>query len=81
MHIYYGFSFLYFVLHIIWWVIIVALIIWLIRLATHGGPRYHAGPRSWMRENGDAMRILRERYAKGEITKEEFEERKKTLME
>jgi putative membrane protein len=39
-----------------------------------------AGRRNYRGEgHGSAMSILRERFAKGEISKEEFEERKKAL--
>lgn len=61
---------------LIFWVLVIVglifLIKWLIQ-ATKGG----ASPA----QNGSrALDILKERYAKGEINKEEFEEKKRDLM-
>ncbi len=62
----------------------VALILWLVRWAGHGP--YHAHPcpycgRSWRRDESarGALDILAERLARGEIGKEEFEEKRKLL--
>ncbi len=58
---------------VLWWILIIVLIVFLLK---------------WIgsRSRGDmpghedsAMRILRERYARGEIGKEEFEQRKRDL--
>ncbi len=68
------------VFHSLGWIVFVILIIWLIR-----GSRSHRHMR--MREMRDmwkgdrALDLLKERYAKGEINKEEFEEKKKVLGE
>ena len=60
-----------------WWIlgiIALALIIWLVvRLSNQKPNANHP-------ENKSPLDILKERYAKGEIDKEEFEERKKGLM-
>ncbi len=54
--------------------IVIGLIIWLvIRTTTHGNT---VNPS----EEKSALDILKERYAKGEIDKEEFEDRKKDLI-
>ncbi len=65
---------------ILWWALIIIGIILLVRLIAGGGRRmmrYH--------DHGDhgrtALDILKERYAKGEINKEEFEMKKKDLGE
>lgn len=57
------------------WFAIIFFIIWLIR---GGRSHFH---HEWMGggKNKDALDILRERYAKGEINKEEFEAKKKDL--
>ena len=59
---------------IFFWVLIVALIV-----------RVFRGPRRWDRHwdmmgKSNAMDILKERYAKGEITKEQFEQMKKDIL-
>lgn len=57
------------------WIVFIGLIVFVVtRVARHepAGPRDH--------EKKDALEIAKERYARGEITKEEFEEVKKTLL-
>ena len=59
----------------IWWVIIIALIILLARWLL-GGSRHQ---KMWRPGEKSALEILEERYAKGEIDKDEFEAKKKDL--
>jgi putative membrane protein len=57
------------------WVVIVGLIVWgVVTLVRHSGSRPDRG------SNRTPLDIAKERYAKGEITKEEFERIKKDLM-
>ncbi|MBI5099819.1 MAG: SHOCT domain-containing protein [Nitrospirae bacterium] len=57
---------------IIFWVLVVLGVVYLLKLVAGGARR---------EENRDtALDILKQRYAKGEITKEEFEEKKKDLL-
>ncbi len=57
----------------IFWIIIIALVIWgIIRLSGHRRMMMGGG-------GSNAMDIARERYAKGEISHEEFEKIKKNL--
>jgi len=57
------------------WIIIIGLIVWgVIALTRHAGK----GPGDGERRN--PLDIARERYAKGEITREEFERIKKDLL-
>ncbi|HEX6146449.1 MAG TPA: SHOCT domain-containing protein [Acidimicrobiia bacterium] len=56
---------------ILFWVTIVVLVIWAVRSATA----------TKNRSESDALDILERRYAGGEIEKEEFEERKRILVE
>ena len=58
------------------WVLLIILAVWLIRSVFGRGGHLgcHHG-----RSDSDALEILRERYAKGEIDKKEFEEKKKDL--
>jgi putative membrane protein len=62
---------------IIFWVLIIVglvfLIKWLIHRTRADSGVFHKGP-------SNAMDILKERYARGEIDKQEFEEKKKDLL-
>ena len=58
-------------MHLIWWIIWMVLIIWI--FAT---PWSIPGQRA---KKDSPLDILKKRFAKGEITKEEFEESKKIL--
>lgn len=51
-------------------VLIVLLIVWLIR---------RSGPTGTHTGGDESLRILEERFARGEIDREEFEERRRTL--
>lgn len=59
---------------LIFWVAVIFFIIWLMR---GGKSHFHHGCNG--DKNKDALDILKERYAKGEINKEEFETKKKDL--
>ena len=62
-------------MHLLWWGLAACVVVWLLR-RPHGGHCQH-GPRSEDR----ALAILRERYARGEIDKTEFEARKRDLSD
>jgi putative membrane protein len=70
------------ILILVWWILVIIGIVMFVRWVLRGGRR----------ENGPVMRhwhggsektpldIVKERYAKGEIDKQEFEEKKKDLQ-
>jgi putative membrane protein len=74
----YLFSPIHFILSVIGWILVVWLIVWLIR---GSGRRAYWMDRHDRRNSSSnpALDVLKERYAKGEISKEEFEEKKKDL--
>ena len=74
----YGFGAFGLVWHVISIIIVIAIVAFVIRMFVWGPRRRHF--RNRMLWHSDALTILEERYAKGEISKEEFEERRKTLM-
>jgi len=69
------------ILSLLFWVLIIWLIVALVRApAGHRGRGCWGGHCSEEKDKTDsAMDILRERYAKGEISKEEFEEKSQIL--
>lgn len=58
---------------LVWVALIVAVIYWLIRAANRNSNQPPSPPES-------ALDILKKRYARGEISKEEFEERKRVIQ-
>ena len=56
---------------ILWWILIIAAVVVIIKYLSSGGSP---------QPQKSAMDILKERYAKGEISKEEFEEKKQDIL-
>ena len=67
-----GFGFGWMWLMPIFWIVILGLIIWAVIAAVRGASQ-SGGSES-------ALELLKKRYARGEISKEEYEEKKKELV-
>lgn len=65
-------------LHILFWVGLIILIVWIVKQFT-GKKHSNATYRSNVEVDDTSLAIARERYAKGEITKEQFDQLKKDL--
>jgi putative membrane protein len=75
---FFGGGFLGWIIPVLFWVVVIFLFISLFR---HNRREEYHGRHEEHEENGDnAMNILRERYAKGEIDKKQFDAMKKDLM-
>lgn len=59
------------IMMIAFWVLLIVFIVWIAR---------EAGGRNSRSSGSNALEILKERYARGEIDKKEFEEKKKDLI-
>ena len=59
------------IMMVVFWALLIAFIVWMIREIS--------GKNSHSRSDSNALEILKERYAKGEIDKREFEEKKKDI--
>jgi len=65
-------SYYYWGMHLLWWFIWIGLLIWIFAM-----PYDIPGQR---RRKDSPLDILKKRFASGEITKEEYRERKKILQ-
>lgn len=61
----------------IFWIVMIAVIVWAVTLFTNKSRSENS---NIFVEKETPLSILKKRYAKGEITKEQFEEMKKDLM-
>ena len=59
------------IMMLVFWVLLIVFIVWMVREVS--GKNLHS------QSGSNALEILKERYAKGEIDKKEFEEKKKDL--
>lgn len=67
----------------LFWALIIAGVVWFIRYIANSAPDggMHASTHSNSSGQASALDILKERYAKGEIDKSEFEAKKKDIQE
>jgi putative membrane protein len=71
-----GFGFFFMIL---FWGLIIWAIVAGIRMMSHGGNHGGGSCCGGGNKENTAQKVLRERYAKGEITKEQFDQMKKDL--
>jgi putative membrane protein len=62
----------------LWWFIVASIIVALFRFI-FGHGHYPHSPDDYSDQSDSALNILRQRYAKGEITKKEFDAMKKDI--
>ena len=58
------------IIMLLFWVVVILLIVWIIKQVSGQNNK----------DGQSALNILKERYAKGEINKEEFESKKKDII-
>lgn len=63
----------------IWWILILIIILLVILFAVRGTGRSRSSTPGSANQEKSALEILEERYARGEIDKNEYEEKKKDL--
>ncbi len=63
---------------ILFWILLIAIALFLLRRFSGGWEYPRKGTSS---AQSGALEILKQRYAKGEISKEEYDERRRTLMQ
>ncbi|MHB8337641.1 MAG: SHOCT domain-containing protein [Ignavibacteriaceae bacterium] len=62
----------------IFWLVLLVVIIWVVITIVNRSPRY--GSQEPLPRREDALEILKKRYARGEISREQFEQMKKDLI-
>ena len=61
----------------IFWILIILALVWFVAIATRRGGASPGGPSPG--SDKSALEILKERYARGEIERDEFEQKQKDL--
>lgn len=69
------------VMMVLFWVLLIVVVVRLIRWVSGGSHYRHEKWKHWQGMGGNSgIDILNERYAKGEISKTEYEEKKKDIL-
>ncbi|PIV37749.1 hypothetical protein COS31_03065 [Candidatus Roizmanbacteria bacterium CG02_land_8_20_14_3_00_36_15] len=74
-----GFSIVSLIINFLFWILIIWGFIILIKSLTHRSYQYSNIEEETKNLEDNSLKIIRERYAKGEIDKKEFEQLKKDL--
>ncbi len=61
----------------LFWIVLIIVVVWIITRITSNNQTNYTKPDN---NKEDALDILKKRYAKGEISKEQFDEMKKDLL-
>jgi putative membrane protein len=72
----YGFGLFHAVVWIVILIAVVALIVWLVRSLTGSGAQHHGPPP----RRSAGLEVLEERYARGEINRDEYLQKKKDIL-
>lgn len=69
------------ILLVVFWIVVIMLAVRLIRWVAGGSRWHHEKWRRWQEMSGrsSALDLLNERYVKGEINKEDYEQKKKDI--
>ncbi len=74
----FGFPFMW-----LFWILIIGLVIWaVVQIANRSGGNQPAGGNypPYTSQQEDALEVLKRRYARGEITKSEYEDMRRDLL-
>ena len=68
-------------LHLLFWIAVIALVVWVVRTLFFFGGRPRGGPWGWQQQPPPEtpLEILQKRFARGEISEAEYQQAKKAL--